>query len=194
MDANPISKRRRGSEEEYFRQIDAERLEGLRQAGDRRAEAERIAAALGLPDALRAEALRALGIRAETVPAFMVLPLVEVAWADGGVDEEERWRVLEAATRQGVELGRPAHALLERWLEARPDEALFRAWHELATEGLLASGASEVRQVAEAAASVASAAGGVLGFARVSRDERRTLASIEQSLTGLASAPPESLV
>jgi hypothetical protein len=185
--ATPFSTRGRGSEEDYFRRLEAERAEARRCADERAGEVAALAAALGLADASRAEALTAFGIRADNAAAFAVLPLVEVAWADGRVDPDERWRVLEAATRHGVELGRPAHALLESWLERRPADALFRAWHRHAAEDG-APGAAQSRALVESAASVASAAGGLLGFGPISRSERSALAGIERSLAGCAAS------
>jgi hypothetical protein len=146
-------------------------------------EIERLVEALGLASPAHAERLLALGLDAETAPAFAALALVEVAWADGEVDEEERWRVLEAATRLGVELGRPAHALLERWLERPPGEDWLRAWHEFAAAGA-SGGTQDVRRLLDAAEAVADSAGGVLGFHRVSRRERRVLGAIRKSLAG----------
>jgi len=180
MNANPNSKRGRGGEEEYFRKLERERLAQRELAERRAAELRELAEALGLGDASRGEALLALGITAETAPAFEALPLVEVAWADGAVAEDERWRLLEAATRLGVELGRPAHALLESWLERRPHSELFSAWHDFARHAPVRS------RLFEAAERVAGAAGGVLGFGTISRAERQALDGIRKSLANVA--------
>lgn len=177
---NPIEgkPRPRRRAEARRRAGERERADRSERAERRAAELRRLLAALGLSDAARGEALLALGITAETAPAFEALPLVEVAWADGGVDEEERWRVLEAATRLGLELGRPAHGLLEAWLERRPPAALFAAWHEFARH------APAQARLLEAVERVAAAAGGVLGFRVVSRAERRAIDGIRGSLAG----------
>jgi hypothetical protein len=170
---------KRSGENEHFHRRERERREERERAERRAAERRRLAEALGLGDASRAEGLFALGITAETAPAFEALPLVEVAWADGGVGEEERWRLLEAATRLGVEFGRPAHALLESWLVRRPDPELFEAWHEWARVA-----PAQTRLLLEAAERVAGAAGGVLGFGTVSRAERRAIEGIHHTLEG----------
>jgi hypothetical protein len=175
---------KRGCEDEFFHRQDRERREERERTERRAAELRRLADALGLGDESRAAGPFALGITAETAPAFEALPLVEVAWADGGVGEEERWRLLEAATRLGVEFGRPAHALLEGWLVRRPDPELFAAWHEWA-RGM----PGQARLVLEAAERVAGAAGGLLGFGMVSRAERRAIEGIHQSLAGAGERP-----
>jgi hypothetical protein len=180
MATDPVSKVASGNEEEYFRRLERERLEERARAARRSGELEALAGALGLHPA-DAVPVFELGITAETAPAFEALPLIEVAWADGAVDEEERWRVLEAATRLGVELGRPAHALLEGWLERPPACELYTAWHRMAR-----SAPADRPLRLEGAESVAGAAGGVLGFAMVSRAERRALDGIRASLSGAA--------
>jgi hypothetical protein len=170
---------KRGDEDEFFHRQERERREERERAERRAAELRRLAEALGLADESRAAAPFALGITAETAPAFEALPLVEVAWADGGVDEQERWRLLEAATRLGVEFGRPAHALLESWLVRCPAPELFAAWHERAR-----GAPGQARLLLEAAERVAGAAGGLLGFGTVSRAERRAIDGIHHSLAG----------
>ncbi len=174
----------RGGENEYFQRQERERRAERERVERRAAELRGLAEALGPGEESRVAALFALGITAETAPAFEALPLVEVAWADGGVGEEERWRLLEAATRLGVEFGRPAHALLESWLVRRPDPELFAAWHEWAR-----GAPGRARLLLEAAERVAGAAGGVLGFGTVSRAERRAIDGIHHSLAGAGERP-----
>jgi hypothetical protein len=175
---------KRGCDDEFFHRQERERREERERAERRGAELRRLAEALGLGDEPRVSALFALGITAETAPAFEALPLVEVAWADGSVGEEERWRLLEAAARLGVEFGRPAHALLESWLVRRPDPELFAAWHEWAR-----GAPGQPRLLLEAAERVAGAAGGLLGFGVVSRAERRAIDGIHHSLAGAGEGP-----
>jgi tellurite resistance protein len=168
---------KRGCEEQFFHRQERDRRTARERAERSAAELKRLAEALGLGDESGAAAPFTLGITAETAPAFEALPLVEVAWADGGVGEEERWRLLEAATRLGVEFGRPAHALLESWLVRRPDPELFEAWHEWARVD-----PAQARLLLEAAERVAGAGGGLLGFGTVSGAERRAIDGIHLSL------------
>jgi hypothetical protein len=158
----------------------ARNLERRRPAGEGSEELAELAEALDCDAPASVEPLLALGVTAETAAAFAALPLVEVAWADGAVGEEERWRLLEAAARLGMELGSPSHAQLECWLAERPPAALFDAWHELART---APGWGGLLRAAER---VADAAGGWLGWGRVSRAERRVLARIRAVLAAPA--------
>lgn len=144
-----------------------------------------LGAELELEDVRLLDRLLALGVTPETAPAFEALPLLEVAWADGSIDPEERWRVLASATAFGLELGRPAHAQLDLWLSRRPPEVLFEAWRLFAALRLSRSdAAARARRVLEEARAVAAAAGGVLGFGLVSRAERVSLERITAALAG----------
>jgi len=149
---------------------------------DPRAE---LARELDCPEGAWLDALLALGITPDTAPAFEALPLVEVAWSDGSVDAEERWRVLAAATAFGLELGRPAHAQLELWLEDRPAQALFDAWYAFAARVLVGRRAApRVQRLLDAAHEVAVAAGGFLGMGAVSKSERAAVERIREALWG----------
>lgn len=180
MSANPIGKRGRSSEEEYFRKLEQERLAEHARREARAGLRAQLARALGVGDAAGVETLLDHGIGAEHAAAFEALPLVEVAWADGSVEPQERARLLETATQCGVDAGTPAREQLERWLEERPAAELFAAWHELARHAPARS------HLLEAAERIAGAAGGVLGIGAVSQAERRALEGIRRSLGAAA--------
>ena len=187
MESNPLRERGLASEEAYVRQIETERLRRLRVTSARERLRAELGAELGIEDDALLARLIELGITPDTAPAFEALPLVEVAWADGEVDAEERWRVLTGATAFGLELGRPAHAQLELWLTRRPNQELFEAWYAFAAEVLaLPESAQRARRVLEGARDVAMATGGLLGGGRVSRAERAVIGRINQAL---ANAP-----
>ena len=56
----------------------------------------------GLTDPDLLNLLLELGIDSETLAALTLVPLVEMAWADGSISAHERVAVLEAATLIGV--------------------------------------------------------------------------------------------
>lgn len=169
----------------YRRRIEADRRRyldregrGARLRGWLAAELE-----LGPEHADLLDRLIGLGITPETAPAFESLPLVEIAWADGGVDAEERWRVLATATAFGLELGRPAHAQLELWLARRPPEELFRTWYEFAERRLRRPDVAErARRLLDGLNEVAESAGGLLGLWPVSRAERAVMGRVRRAL------------
>src|ERR1700752_2025117 len=90
MDRDSFKERERALEEGYFRAQDAKLIERLRE--DARLEEIVLALAENLqvenPGLLRQ--VIALGVRLDTGPAFLLAPLVQVAWAAGKVTDRER--------------------------------------------------------------------------------------------------------
>ena len=129
------------------------------------------------------EKLVDLGLDAASWVALSLVPLVEVAWADGSLEPQEREAILAAASEQGIEPGSPSRALLESWLTTRPEPALFAAWGAYAT-GLAAKLTDDrarcAREIVERARKVAQAAGGMLGIASISDAEKRVIAALEK--------------
>ena len=183
MKPNPLAGRGYALEEAYFSKLQTQQLGRIREESRREEIRRELGAELGISDARFLDTLLELGITSETAAAFESLPLVEVAWADGEIDSQERWRVLALAIAFGLDLGRPAHAQLELWLRQRPEEELFEAWHEFAAIGLgRPKPAARVRGVLEGAIEVANASGGVLGFWTVSGSERAAIDRIRGAL------------
>lgn len=125
-----------------------------------------------------------LGLDAASWVALTLVPLVEVAWADGSLARRERDAILTAAAEQGIEPGSPSREMLESWLDTRPPGALFAAWGAYAT-GLAAKLSGDQRvtlrgELVERARKVAQAAGGILGIASISDAEQRVLAALEE--------------
>jgi tellurite resistance protein len=185
MEANPLARRGYLLEEDYFNRLQAQQLSALRDASRRQRVRRELAEELRIEDGPLLDSLIELEITPDTAAAFEALPLVEVAWADGDVDPQERRQVLALATAVGLELGRPAHAQLELWLKRRPDTELLEAWYEFAGSGLASrASASRARRILDGALEVARVAGGVLGFRPVSSSERAAIDRIRQALGG----------
>jgi hypothetical protein len=192
MDRDSFKERERAHEEGYFRAQDARLIEKLRE--DARMEEIVLALAEHLqvdrPELLR-RVIR-LGVTLETGPAFLLAPLVQVAWAEGKVTDRERDTVLRLAAARGVEAGTPAHAQLLKWLQERPSDELFDTAVEVIKDGLalLAPGEREERlkRLVQACQEVAEASGGlakVLGLASgVSGEEEGLLEAIAATLRG----------
>jgi hypothetical protein len=187
MDDNSVLKDRgRGLEEEFFRKQDARLLEQLRQRKQQEDARAALAHASGIKNPAVLDKLAALGLSAETVAALSLVPLVEVAWADGNLDDKERTAVLEGAARNGVAAGSPAHGLLAGWLTQKPEARLLTAWTQL-IEGLRAEmSAAELAtlktSLLDNARAVAGASGGILGLgSKVSGAEERMLQSLARA-------------
>lgn len=176
--------RGRSLEDEFFRREDKRLLAKLNELKAAEATRDALARASGItrPDIL--DKLLGLGIKAETIAALSIVPLVEVAWADGSLDARERQAVLDRARDSGVAPGSTAQTLLEAWLERRPDPKLLDAWTHLVRGLRDQLGPDEAARLQagllDQARAVASATGGVLGMgSKVSGTEAAMLARLE---------------
>lgn len=68
--------------------------------------------------------LDALGLSEASYRAILLLPLVEVAWADGEIQAQEREEILSYAEGNRLLEG-GAHAVVEDWLTERPSADYF---------------------------------------------------------------------
>jgi hypothetical protein len=176
-----LRERGRALEDEFFRREDKRLLERLAELRAAEATREALAKASGITKPAVLEKLMELGIRAETVAALSIVPLVEVAWADGALDAEERRAVVE---RAAVARDSTEGALLEAWLDRRPDPKLLVAWTELVramSEQLGPDEATRLRtDLLKRARAVAAATGGLFGVgSKISASEATMLAKLE---------------
>jgi hypothetical protein len=160
----------------------------LRETLDKQEEAARemFAEATGIDDDDLLGRVAGLGIRVETLAAFTLSPLLEVAWADGVMDEKERSAILRGAVSTGIREGSLSHRLLEIWTDERPPPDLFPLWEEFARalSRKLDSGDRDAFRdaLAARAKAVAQAAGGFLSLgSNISRAEAEALAKIKSA-------------
>jgi tellurite resistance protein len=181
-----LDERRKALEEAFFQKENDEALGRIRQHREEMAAVGELCAATGVGDEGLLEALLGQGVTGETIAALSLVPVVAVAWADGKIDRGERTAILQAATRNGIEAGQPAHELLERWLSVRPADQLLTSWGDYAKEIFDELGEEEriqfAEDVLERAYKVARAAGGILGIGAVSDDERAVIARLRAML------------
>ncbi len=173
--------RGRSLEDEFFRREDQRLMQRLNELKAAETTREALAKASGITRPAVLEKLMELGIRGETVAALSIVPLVEVAWADGALDAKERRAVVDQA---GVARESMEGALLEAWLDRRPDPKLLTAWTHLVQgmcEYLDPDGAARLKTgLLERAGAVAAASGGLFGVgSKVSRSEAAMLARLE---------------
>ena len=137
---------------------------------------ERLAEEVGVHDDQILIAFEELGFTRETVTILHLVPLVQVAWSDGGVSEGERSKIREIAALRGVMPGAPGYVLLEKLLRTRPSEHAFDVcWRVI--RAMFASWPEDKRRTLEVSlpvytVEVASISGGLLGFRSISADER----------------------
>ena len=191
MSEDVFKERGRSFEEEYFRKHEAKLIAKLRERGRLEDISEALAMKLQIdsPDLLRR--IMALGVTIETGPAFLLAPLVQVAWAEGAVTDRERATVLRLATERGIEQTSPAYAQLDVWLSQRPVDALFDEAIETIKSGLSVltseDRADRIRRIVEACHEVADASGGLsrlIGMGGVSNEEEELLDGMAARLRG----------
>lgn len=182
-----LKDRRRALEEEFFARESRQLLERLREKQSTDAKKAVLEDATGISDEVILDQFLALDLSAEALAALALAPLVQVAWADGILERNEREAVLAATRRGGTMVeGGTAYRLLEDWLTHQPGERLFDAWQEYASELVTAMDRAAKERFREdligRARFVAEAAGGVVAIGRVSRAESDVLTKIEQTL------------
>jgi hypothetical protein len=178
-------RRERALEEEFFQRKNQQLLDKLRATFDQEVTREKLQAATGITDPKVLERLLALQVRGETMAAFALYPLVEVAWADGSVDRAERDAILAAAAAEGIHAGSAAFEMLEAAVTEGPTEVRRKVWFAYARDLSARLDATERLQVRDEllrrARKVAEASGGILGIARVSAKEQRVLDAIAEA-------------
>jgi len=179
-----LADRRKALEEAFFAKQDVKLIEQLRAEREKRLAMAALKSASTIEDDDLLAKLVELGIDARSWTALALVPLIEVAWADGKLEPKERDAVLAAAGEHGVAPDSPGHALLESMLTRRPDAAVFAAWATYVTE-LAASVRAEDREamrvrLVERARKVAKSAGGLLGIGGISDAEQRVIANLEK--------------
>lgn len=187
MTKDAFSERKQALEDEFFFRVDEKLLAKLNADTAAAAEREQLKAATGLSDESVLNALIAAGASSESVAAISLVPLVLVAWADGKLEAEERLPIMKAAEDQGMVSGTPAASLLEHWLTNKPKAQLASTWKQYiaAVSAQLSDEAHAALRddIIQRAKAVANATGGVLGFGKISADEKRVIAELEQALT-----------
>lgn len=182
-------------EDLFFAQQDALLIEQRR----RLEQMERTQAVLAEVSGIRNREVLARLVELEVSPDLLaslaVVPLIEVAWADGEVHEREVAAALAGAEGSGIAKGSVDYALLQEWLQHRPPEALLEAWNHYIS-GLCESLSSDQREslrqdLLQRARQVAEAAGGFLGLtARVSAKEQAVLARMDAAFGPGSKAGP----
>ena len=184
MQDDPLSNRKRALEEDYFQKKDRELIEKIKQQAKAQQELRELGERVGITDPEIGRELAELGFTPETVKLLPLVPVLEMAWAEGGVTPEERKMLVDLARARTIEEGSVADRQLAEWLDRRPDESVFRRSARLIS-ALFASGgrveitADDIINYCEA---IAEASGGLFGIRRVSSEERATLGRIANEI------------
>jgi hypothetical protein len=188
MKPDPFRERERSLEEAFFKERDQRLLEKLRGELSSFEEKQKLAHVSGIVEERVLGQLVAAGVKAESLAAVGLIPMIEVAWCDGAVSPEEREAVLNASVGQGVQAGSASHELLERWLKERPDPRILAAWkdyvHEMSRIMPKEALAEMRNKMLDRCKRVAEAAGGFLGLSTISKTEKAKIDEFAKAWPG----------
>lgn len=186
--SSTLADRRQALEDRFFKDQEAKQMEELRKKLAAQKNREELAAICGIEDESVLDTFAKLDVGAHDVAAIMLVPLVQVAWADGSIEDKERQAVLQAAHTNGVKEGTHPHDLLVAWLASAPGAELFDAWRGYIealrahlTEDQMTSLKESILGLAH---DVADATGGYLGIGSVSGTEKTVLTAIGAAFDG----------
>jgi hypothetical protein len=181
--SNALEERGRALEDEFFHKENQAKIAAIKAKQASQDSKEELRKASGMTDEAVLDHLVSLGLRANTIAALSLVPLVAVAWADGAIQDDEKQAIMQGAHGKGLDEGSPGYQLLSGWLARRPDGALLDAWVEYikALSSQLNDEQSRLlkNQIVGFAKMVATASGGILGFGKVSSTEEAILHRIE---------------
>ncbi|MCB9685619.1 MAG: TerB family tellurite resistance protein [Alphaproteobacteria bacterium] len=137
-------------------------------------------------------ALEHLCIPKDRLRLVALLPLVEVAWSDGSIADEERRMILAVADKHGL-LTDEDRPIVEDWLSEKPSGLFLH--HTRLLIGELGNRLPEDLDATEVVAwcwALAAAAGGLFGsrMMSVSADEKAALERVAEAL-GVTEIKPE---
>lgn len=177
---------KRDLEEEYFRRQNQELIDKMRRAAAADEARRALGAQSGISDPGLLKEIEELGFTPDTVGLLPLVPILQVAWAEGGVSPEERGLIVEVARARGIADGSPADRQLAAWMTEKPGPDVFNRATRLIGAMLSAHsnepGAMTAEDLVKYAERIAAASGGIFGLARVSKEERAAIAQIEVAL------------
>ncbi len=186
MSKNALEERENALEEQFFKNQNEALLQKLKAAKQKEATFEELKRITGIQTPAVLEQLVDMKIGASAALVLSLYPLVEVAWADGAVQPNERQVILDEASKAGISLQSEGGELLEQWLSRPPPPS----WHGQWVDYVKALGAGMTpaqrdtlkTELLGRARKVAEAAGGILGLGfAVSSGEKAVLEALEKA-------------
>ena len=180
--------RERAFEAGYFSRKDAELIDKLRLVFHKKIDKQSIRETTGVVDEELLDRLVELNLDGELMAAFNLLPLIEIAWADGAVDNRETHAVLSAAEEHAIHPGSKAYTMLATRLREGPSKDARKLWFHYAETLRTTLNATELEQfrkdLLDTCRHVAEISGGLLNVAfTVSASERKVMEAVERALT-----------
>ena len=185
-DKDAFAERERLLEEDYFRRKEKELIDKMRVRAAAEEQRRRMGEQAGVADEEVLRDLQDLGYTPETVMLLYLVPVIQTAWAEGGITQKERDLIVAAARSRGITEGTPCDQQLNMWLSQRPSDDMFeKSLRVIRT--ILQAQPADAREASETdllslATAIASASGGIVGFRAVSAEERQILGHISDEL------------
>ena len=184
-DKDIFAERGRSLEDDYFRKKDRELIDRMKQASQAEQSRRELGQRTGLTDPALLKDLEDLGFTPDTIALLPMVPVIQMAWAEGGITPAERTLIVNLARQRGIAQGSAADRQLQEWMDTRPDASVFSRATRL-IRAMLDSGQDpgmmSADEVVKQAENIAYASGGILGLARVSSEEKAILASLASEL------------
>jgi len=176
----------RSREDEYFWKRDQELIEKMRRAALAEQANREMGTKVGLTDPEMTQELAALGFTIDTVELLPLMPLIQMAWAEGGVSDAERQLIIKLARSRGIAEASAADRQLSTWLTTSPDAQVFARSTRLIRAMLTSPTPAQAGLTPGALVSyceeIAAASGGILGMRKISAEERALLSQIATAL------------
>jgi hypothetical protein len=168
--------------DERFSHRERELLKEWRRRAEHDEQLNELSAATGIVDREILLDLQAYGYDPASAALLRIVPLVLVAWSDGTINSQERRRISQIAILRGLDNEDSGWRKLVRYLEDRPSDQFFQLMLRALRASLDTSPMEQKelgkRELIADCTSVAMAAGGLIGFGRVSQTERATIEQI----------------
>ena len=170
-------------EEAFFYQQDCRLIEQRKKMQQMKETKDNLAKVSGIKNEVLLGKLVELNIRPETLATLFAIPLIEIAWSDGELQDKERDLLFKYAEETGMRKKGLDPKIILEWLKHRPDPALFEAWahyvQALWRELSVTERQTLKEEVMNDARTIAQAAGGFLGFGKISHAEQIMLEKLE---------------
>jgi hypothetical protein len=185
-DRDAFAERGRALEDEYFKKKDRELIQRMRQAAAAKQAHSDLSRTSGLADPALVQDLLDLGFTPDTISLLPLVPVLEIAWAEGGITAAERDLIVRLARSRGITENSAADRRLTEWMVNRPDATVFDRAGRLIAATLASTGQETARltvdDLVQYCEKIATASGGILGLGRISPEERTLLSRITADL------------
>lgn len=178
-----LVERGKSLEELFFLKQDAKLIAERKQLETLLKNKETLSEISGITHSEVLDKLVELGVTPSLLSSLVILPLVEVAWADGEITDKEKAAILEGAANFGIVKESSNYHILEEWLKVRPAPRILKAWIHYVAGLRAVMNQQQLEQlktdIFNRAKRIAESSGGVMGIAKISSQEHAIIRKME---------------